>query len=83
MGLLITALLSCQKSTGPDDTAAGPDTTSHAFEWQIYEFPVEERIVQNYFWDIFAASDTNVWAVGQVYTDEKDSAGEYLDPYNA
>ncbi len=59
-----------------------PDTTSHAFTWEFYEFPTEQ-FRQNYFWDIFAVSDTNVWAVGQIYVDEKDSSGNFVAPYSA
>ncbi len=74
-------LSSCCEPTKPTDNGE-PDTTSHAFTWQIYEFPTKQ-FYSNYLWDIFAVSDTNVWAVGQIYTDEKDSLGNYVERYNA
>ena len=63
----------------PPPTPTEPDTTTHEFTWQTYYF----GDAQSYFQDVFAISDTDVWAVGHVFL--RDSAGQIdiANPYNA
>ncbi len=55
-----------------------PDTTSHDFTWTTYTLGDG----QSYLQDVYVASDTDVWAVGEIYL--KDSTGKLdLKMYNA
>ncbi|MBD3224169.1 MAG: hypothetical protein GF313_05530 [Caldithrix sp.] len=62
---LIPAMVSCQKSTGPDDAAAGPDTTSHNFTWTI------DTLCDygNYLKDVAIINENDIWAVGEIRLD--------------
>ncbi len=53
------------------------DTTSHDFTWEITYLGDG----QSYLKDVFAISDTDVWAVGQIYL--RDSTGGFGKMYNA
>ena len=53
------------------------DTTSHDFTWEITYLGDG----QSYLKDVFAISDTDVWAVGQIYL--RDSTGGLNKKYNA
>jgi hypothetical protein len=55
------------------------DTTSHDIDWTVYTFG--PGIPSSSLHDIIAFSDTNVWAVGFVYPDTRDSTGSYGNPY--
>ncbi len=52
------------------------DTTSHDFTWEITYLGDG----QSYLKDVFAISDTDVWAVGQIYL--RDSTGGLNKKYN-
>jgi hypothetical protein len=70
----------CKKSTDPPPVIV-PDTTTHNYEWTIHQFGTGAG--SSYLYDVFAISDSNVWAVGKINTNEQDSLGNDLDPYNA
>ncbi|NOY05303.1 MAG: hypothetical protein GXO82_01505, partial [Chlorobi bacterium] len=53
------------------------DTTSHDFTWEITYLGDG----QSYLKDVFAISDTDVWAVGEIYL--RDSTGGLNKKYNA
>jgi hypothetical protein len=55
-------------------TISSPDTTSHDFTWNQYTFAGSAG--SSYFNDVVVISDTDIWAVGIIYT-----SGEA--PYNA
>ncbi len=68
----------------PDDPPphVQQDTTSHDVEWTVYTWG--EPRGTSAFYDVFAISDTDVWAVGEVYmnTGLKDSLGREIDIVN-
>ncbi len=78
--LLILAA-SCTKEEPvqpPPPPPTEPDTTTHEYTWET----IYIGDAQSYLSDVFAVSDTDVWAVGEIYL--KDSTGK-LDQrmYNA
>jgi hypothetical protein len=52
---------------------SGPDTTSHDFVWEEITFGDDH----SYLKDVYAISDTDVWAVGQITT--RDSQNNLID----
>jgi hypothetical protein len=76
-------LVSCKKSNpiGPGHPEQ-QDTTSHEIEWKIWKFG-PAGISANWFRDVFAISDTDVWVVGYVEMTRHDSLGNRLPPINA
>lgn len=59
------------------------DTTSHNFNIEKYEFGAKSS---SYFMDAAIISPTNIYAVGQIYTEDTytyDSLGNWINPYNA
>jgi len=69
----------CKKSTEPPPDVP-PDTTTHNYEWTISQFGTGAG--SSYLYDVFAISEDDVWAVGKITTNEQDSLGNDLDPYN-
>jgi hypothetical protein len=67
----ILACSSCSEkpTQPPPPPATEPDTTSHDFTWTTYTLGDG----QSYLQDVYAVSDTDVWAVGEIYL--KDSTG--------
>jgi len=65
-------------------TAATMDTTSHNFTWQTFTFGgANGSSVLN---DVAIISENNIWAVGEIHTadtDQFDSSGVWVQPYNA
>jgi hypothetical protein len=58
----------CSQPTQPQNTPAGPDTTSHDFIWEEITLGDDHSHLK----DVFAISDSDVWAVGKITT--RDSA---------
>ena len=69
----------CKKSTDPPPVLI-PDTTTHNYEWTVHQFGIGAG--SSYLYDVFAISEDDVWAVGKITTNEQDSLGNDLDPYN-
>jgi len=65
-------------------TATTMDTTSHNFSWQTYTFGgVHGSSVLN---DVAIINENDIWAVGEIHTaetDQFDSNGVWVQPYNA
>ncbi len=65
-------------------TATTMDTTSHNFTWQTFTFGgANGSSVLN---DVAIISENNIWAVGEIHTaetDQFDSNGVWVQPYNA
>ena len=84
LALLILAAIiinpGCKKSTDPPDDTP-PDTTTHNYEWTVSQFGTGAG--SSYLYDVFAISEDDLWAVGKITTNEQDSLGNDLDPYNA
>ena len=60
------------------------DTTSHDFEWQSWEFGGVHG--SSYFNDVAIIDENDIWAVGEIHTaetDQYDSSGNWVQPYNA
>jgi len=76
--LLLLSLFSCHKNgTKPPETEL-PDTTSHNITWQTFEFGIYPSILR----DVAVISENDIWAVGEIHTEETKASPEY-DPYNA
>ncbi len=58
-------------------TVTTMDTTSHAFEWEVIEFP--SPYGSGALYDVAIIDENNIWAVGEIYSD---STQPWL-PYNA
>jgi hypothetical protein len=63
--LLLVAAFSCHSPTAPKQNNP-PDTTSHNYTWNGYTFGGEYG--SSYFKDVAIISDTDIWAVGEIYT---------------
>ena len=77
---LIYLLISCTEPTNPPDN--GPDTTSHDFSWTIDTIGT----YGSYLKDVAIIDENNIWAVGEIHTDETDrydSLGIWQPPFNA
>ncbi len=65
-------------------TATTMDTTSHNFTWQTYTFGgANGSSVLN---DVAIINENDIWAVGEIHTaetDQFDSNGVWVQPYNA
>jgi hypothetical protein len=81
----MAVLLLCSACDDPVEPRDPPpvhvqqDTTSHDIDWTVYTFG--PGIPSSSLHDIIAFSDTNVWAVGYVYPEMRDSTGSYGNPY--
>ncbi|MCF7802483.1 MAG: hypothetical protein K9N34_10770, partial [Candidatus Marinimicrobia bacterium] len=71
--LLLSLMTSCQE---PEDKPAGPDTTSHYFNWTIDTIGVPGT----YLHDVAVINENNIWVTGEIYTDEPDTF--YNRPYS-
>lgn len=59
------------------------DTTSHNFAWETFTFGGGSS---SYFNDVAIINENNIWAVGEIHTEETDkfdSNGVWVKPYNA
>jgi len=59
------------------------DTTSHNFIWETFEFGEQSN---SHFKDVAIINENNIWAVGEIHTNETDqfdSNGVWVQPYNA
>ena len=76
--LLITAF-TCKSPTSIEEKHTEPDTTSHNFTWQTFEFGQHSSSV---LYDVAIIDENNIWAVGEIFMN--DSLGN-PDPtyYNA
>ncbi len=67
--LIFIILLSCSEPTVPPPPPnTGPDTTSHNFTWTIDTFGMHSN---SKLYDVSIISEDNIWAVGEIFTDEK------------
>ncbi|NOX65840.1 MAG: hypothetical protein GXO85_08580 [Chlorobi bacterium] len=60
------------------------DTTSHNFAWETYTFGGVNG--SSYLKDVAIINENNIWAVGEIHTEETDqfdSNGVWVKPYNA
>jgi hypothetical protein len=60
------------------------DSTSHDFEWEIFNFGGQGASCT--FYDVAIINENDIWAVGEIHTEDTgryDSLGNWLDPYNA
>jgi hypothetical protein len=67
-----------------DASASTLPVTSHDFSWQSWEFG--ENIRTSFLYDISIISESDIWAVGEIYTEDSytyDSLGNWILPYNA
>ena len=65
-------------------TVTTMDTTSHDFEWQSWEFGGQGG--SSSFYDVAIINENDIWAVGEIHTaetDQYDSSGNWVEPYNA
>jgi len=68
--------MTCHQPTEP---TSGSDTTSHAFSFQEFTFGGASASA---LYDVVIVSDTNIWAVGEIYLDSAN--GNLVPfPYNA
>ena len=73
----VVALLSCnEETTKPPPISPPIDTTSHSFFFQT-EFI---GVGASYLRDIFAISDSDVWAVGKIYLPDSSGNADYNNP---
>ncbi|MCD4693012.1 MAG: hypothetical protein K8R79_08870 [Calditrichales bacterium] len=60
------------------------DTTSHDFEWEVFEFGAKSSSVLH---DVAIISPEDIWAVGEIHTEDTDcwneDSTEWIKPYNA
>ena len=59
------------------------DTTSHNFSWETFEFGEQSN---SHFKDVAIINENDIWAVGEIHTaetDQFDSNGVWVQPYNA
>jgi hypothetical protein len=59
------------------------DTTSHDFEWEVFEFGAKSSSILR---DVAIINENDIWAVGEIYTEDSytyDSLGNWIEPYNA
>jgi len=71
---------SCSEPTKPP-VNNGPDTTSHDFSWTIDTIGT----YGSYLKDVAIINENNIWAVGEIHTDETDrydSLGVWQPPFN-
>jgi hypothetical protein len=64
-------------------TATTMDTTSHNFTWQSWTFGAKGSSV---LYDVAIISPQDIWCVGEIHTEETDqfdSLGNWIQPYNA
>lgn len=64
VGVLITGDFGCNILS--PHNPAGPDTTTNNFTWTTYRFGGNAG--SSYFKDVAIINDSDVWAVGQIYT---------------
>lgn len=72
-----------QQVTSNQVTAVTMDTTSHDFTWQTYTFGGGGSSILR---DVAVIDENNIWAVGEIHTedtDQFDSNGVWVQPYNA
>lgn len=58
------------------------DTTSHDFTWETFIFGDRNSVLK----DVAIIDENNIWAVGEIHTEETDqfdSNGVWVQPYNA
>lgn len=65
MCIVLTAL-TCKKEPPVVPPPSGPDTTSHNFAWTQYKFGGTGG--SSYFKDVAIINDSDIWAVGTIYT---------------
>ncbi|MBD3223798.1 MAG: glucosyl transferase, partial [Caldithrix sp.] len=62
------------------------DTTSHDFEWEIYEFGADGG-GSSVLYDVAIINENDIWAVGEIHTSDTDRWNEdstkWIKPYNA
>jgi len=78
--LALTGINAC-RSSSPTQSGGG-DTTSHNFTWKIDTLGTQTSYIN----DVCIINDTDIWVVGEIHndsTDRNDSAGFYLEPFNA
>ncbi|MCD4693013.1 MAG: hypothetical protein K8R79_08875, partial [Calditrichales bacterium] len=77
------AVLNCKTGKIVKASLTTMDTTSHDFEWEVFEFGVKSSSVLH---DVAIISPEDIWAVGEIYTEDSytyDSLGNWIEPYNA
>ena len=78
----ILILSSCTEPTKPP-VDNGPDTTSHNFSWTIDTIGTRN----SYLKDVAIINENDIWAVGEIHTDETDrwneDSTEWIKPFNA
>jgi len=65
-------------------TASTLDTTSHDFTWETFTFGGANG--SSYLRDVAIINENDIWAVGEIHTswtDQWDSNGVWVQPYNA
>jgi hypothetical protein len=79
--VIYALLISCSdQGSNPVDR---PDTTSHSFSIQKFEWGAKGSSV---FLDVAIINDTSAWAVGEIFLEDSytfDSLGNWIEPYNA
>jgi len=67
-------------------TVTTMDTTSHDFEWEIYEFG-GDGAGSSVLYDVAIINENDIWAVGEIHTKDTDRWNEdstqWIPPYNA
>ncbi|MBZ0181527.1 MAG: hypothetical protein K8F60_03660 [Melioribacteraceae bacterium] len=79
-----TIKLTNQDGIGTQTEFTTMDTTSHNFTWETFEFGGEGG--SSYLRDVAIINENDIWAVGEIHTEETDqfdSNGVWIQPYNA
>jgi len=86
LGLLLVFTIQVNRcsenTTGPGKDT--PDTTSHDFTWETFEFGGQNG--SSILYDVAIVDENDIWAVGEIYTEDtytRDSLGNLIKPYNA
>ncbi len=80
---LLFFFISCKSTTMTSETPIEPDTTSHRFVWELDTILSSSS---SFLTNVTIVNKDNIWAVGEIHTDDTDqfdSTGNWIPPYNA
>lgn len=73
----------CNKNINNDTNGKSNDTTSHNISWDTDT--IGSQYYNSFLYDVFAMNENNVWAVGEIHTEETDrfdSLGNWIPAFN-
>ena len=79
--LTVTINDSCNTTEPTPPQQEEPDTTSHSFTWQTFEFG-DDGASPSSLKDVAIINDSDIWAVGSVYLNDSTGQPDYTT-YNA